>query len=49
MTTSIENTKGAADKIVLSIDAMGGDRGPAAVVAGVAFKLIARKPKKDGN
>ena len=36
MTTSIENTKGAADKIVLSIDAMGGDRGPAAVVAGVA-------------
>ena len=36
MTTSIENTKGAADKIVLSIYAMGGDRGPAAVVAGVA-------------
>ncbi|MAB63672.1 MAG: phosphate acyltransferase, partial [Marinovum sp.] len=36
MTTSIENTKGAADKIVLSIDAMGGDGGPAAVVAGVA-------------
>ena len=36
MTTSIENTKGAADKIVLSIDAMGGDRGPAAVVAGGA-------------
>ena len=36
MTTSIENTKGASGKIVLSIDAMGGDRGPAAVVAGIA-------------
>ena len=44
MTTSIENTKGAADKIVLSIDAMGGDRGPAAVVAGVA-----RAAKQNGH
>ncbi|NJM84451.1 MAG: hypothetical protein HC844_20180 [Tabrizicola sp.] len=32
-----------ADRIVISVDAMGGDRGPAAVVAGLA-ESIARSP-----
>lgn len=34
MTGKIENSESAGKRIVISIDAMGGDRGPAAVVAG---------------
>jgi phosphate acyltransferase len=55
MTGKIENSEPAGKRIVISIDAMGGDRGPAAVVAGcsrsakenpdVAF--ILHGPKKE--
>ncbi|MCW9044133.1 MAG: phosphate acyltransferase PlsX [Pseudopelagicola sp.] len=36
MTALSENAKAAAGRTVISVDAMGGDRGPAAVVAGIA-------------
>ena len=36
MTSTIENSDKAGKRFVISIDAMGGDRGPAAVVAGVS-------------
>ncbi len=36
MTDTSDHTKGASRRIVISIDAMGGDHGPVAVVAGIA-------------
>ena len=36
MTATSDNAKAAAGRTVISVDAMGGDRGPAAVVAGIA-------------
>jgi glycerol-3-phosphate acyltransferase PlsX len=36
MTTSNEHRAGGAERTIISVDAMGGDRGPAAVVAGMA-------------
>ncbi|MFW2587147.1 phosphate acyltransferase PlsX [Sagittula sp. SSi028] len=36
MTSSKDLTAGGASRIVISVDAMGGDRGPATVVAGIA-------------
>ena len=36
MTAQTETVKSGAGRIVISVDAMGGDRGPAAVVAGIS-------------
>ena len=36
----------ATERVVISVDAMGGDRGPAAVVAGL-FDSLAQHPRMD--
>ncbi|MDU8912661.1 phosphate acyltransferase PlsX [Aestuariicoccus sp. MJ-SS9] len=41
MTSQQDRTKAGSDQVVLSIDAMGGDLGPAAVVAGIALSAKA--------
>lgn len=44
MTDNTDQTKGTARPITISVDAMGGDRGPAAVVAGI-HKSASKNPK----
>ena len=36
MSATPDHTKANADRILISVDAMGGDAGPAVVVAGIA-------------
>lgn len=43
MTDTTDQTNGSARRITISVDAMGGDRGPAAVVAGIA-KSASKNP-----
>ena len=43
MTDTPDQTNGSARRITISVDAMGGDRGPAAVVAGIA-KSASKNP-----
>ena len=40
MTTPEIQTNASEPGIVISVDAMGGDRGPAAVVAGMALSVV---------
>ena len=37
MTAMQDTSTAGADRIIISVDAMGGDRGPAAVVAGISM------------
>ena len=42
MSSEAETPKAGHAPIVISVDAMGGDRGPAPVIAGIAQWLVAR-------
>ena len=37
MTSALDQSKAQSGRIVISVDAMGGDQGPAAVVAGISL------------
>ena len=57
MTVLSENAKAASGRTIISVDAMGGDRGPAAVVAGISrsakknpdIAFLLHGPKKELN